>query len=302
MREGVAFLLGLLDRDLAPRVAFEDFQEQHGPALRQWQRLGFVAREPGMNPVPGCPHCGLGNPYLLRGCYRCSNCGSAVDRRHLLLWPLDLEAFLGWLAGQWRLGGRLERLDERFWQLGTFWHAHVPFECFFCRSGGFSDRGRTRLLAFRNAIVLHALPCDGRIEGFHGPRLSLLELVRQDGTSLTVTNPQQLLRTHGNVRFDEASGVLWAGDACLGEIPVGCKEYYMILCLWRDLDRYVPYSDVKRHVLQRSGTADSTEEATFCQKLKSRIKKKWIPEVNRLIVTTNKGHGYRLRAVMQDSS
>ena len=40
---------------------------------------------------------------------------------------------------------------------------------------------------------------------------------------------------------------------------------------------------------------DETEEATFCQKLKSRIKTRHIPQFDRVIVTTNKGDGYRLR-------
>jgi hypothetical protein len=48
-------------------------------------------------------------------------------------------------------------------------------------------------------------------------------------------------------------------------------------------------------VLRRAGSTDTTEEATFCQGLKSRIKKKWVPRIDELIATTNKGDGYRLR-------
>lgn len=297
MRESMEFLLGLLDRDLAPRVAFEDFHSRHRAALQLWQEMRFVAPEPGVNPVPSCPHC-PGRLYLLRGGYRCNLCASTVDHRHLFLWRLDPHAFLIWVAKELRLDGPPERVDERLWQLGSFPQAGVRFECFLCRGGRLSDRGRTRLLAYRNAVLLHALAHGEDIDGFHGPRLSLLELVRQEGESLTVTHPGHLLRSHGRVRFDEASGLLLAGNVSLGEIPIGCKEYYLLACLWRDLDRFVTYADLKHYVLERAGAADSTEEATFCQKLKSRIKKQWIPEINRLIVTTNKGDGYRLRAVI----
>ena len=53
---------------------------------------------------------------------------------------------------------------------------------------------------------------------------------------------------------------------------------------------------LKHAVLQTSGSTDETEEATFCQGLKSRIKKKWIARIDDFIATTNKGDGYRLRA------
>ena len=57
----------------------------------------------------------------------------------------------------------------------------------------------------------------------------------------------------------------------------------------------MPYPDIKREVLFRSGGADGTEEATYCQGLKSRLKRR-MPGIDRLVVTTNKGDGYRLRA------
>ena len=107
-----------------------------------------------------------------------------------------------------------------------------------------------------------------------------------------------LLRQRGNVRFDARSGALWAGDGWLGEVPIGSKEHAFLDCLANRIDRFVPYADIKAHVLRASGSADTTEEATFCQGLKSRIKKKWIPEIDRLVLTTNKGDGYRLRSVM----
>jgi hypothetical protein len=49
---------------------------------------------------------------------------------------------------------------------------------------------------------------------------------------------------------------------------------------------YVAYEDIKHHVLQYSGSTDTTEEATFCQRLKkNRIKKRFVPAIDRLIVT-----------------
>src|SRR5438067_1960568 len=62
MHASLEFLVGLLDGD-TPRVAQEDFDSAHGPMLRTWQELGFLSREPEMNPVPSCPHCFEGVPY-----------------------------------------------------------------------------------------------------------------------------------------------------------------------------------------------------------------------------------------------
>ena len=76
---------------------------------------------------------------------------------------------------------------------------------------------------------------------------------------------------------------------------MGSKEYFFLDCLARHLDTFVPYADLKREVLRRSGSKDSRDEATFCQRLKSAIKKKRIPEIDRFVVTTNKADGYRLR-------
>src|SRR5207244_12946799 len=103
-------------------------------------------------------------------------------------------------------------------------------------------------------------------------------------------------RPAGDVRLDARSGALRVGAAWLGEVPLGSKEFFFLDCLARHLDSFVPYADLKRAVLSQTGSRDATEEATFCQGLKSRIKKKWIPQIDRLIATTNKGEGYRLRA------
>lgn len=86
------------------------------------------------------------------------------------------------------------------------------------------------------------------------------------------------------------------GETWLGEVPVGTKEYHFVARLAADLDHFVPYADLKRDVLRLAGSRDETEEVTFCQKLKSRVKARYVPRIDGLIVTTNKADGYRLRA------
>jgi hypothetical protein len=297
MQLDLTFLLGLLDRDDPAYVSQEDFAGDHRRMLRLWQRMGFLSRVPERHPVPSCPRCREGTPLLLAGRCICAECGSTVDSRHLLLWRFDLEAFLGWLARQLRLTGGVRQVEETLWQMGGFLHQDVRFECFFQRGGLLGERGRQRLLAYRNAVVLHCLPSAERIEGFAGPRLSLLDMLRQDARSLRVTELTPLLDGGRAIRFDEASGSIFLGGSSLGEVSVGSKEYFLLVCLSRQQDRFIAYADLKHFVLQQSGSTDETEEANFCQKLKSRIKKH-IPEIDRLIVTTNKADGYQLRRAM----
>src|SRR5437879_829452 len=120
MRPSLELLLGLLERDEPPQLAAEDFEGTHSETLRAWQEAGFLAREPGVHPHPSCPHCGEGVPYALGGRHVCGVCRSVVAPCHLLLWALDREALLSWLATQLRLRGGLRRIDERLWQLGTW--------------------------------------------------------------------------------------------------------------------------------------------------------------------------------------
>src|SRR5437870_5489621 len=98
MSAGLEFLLGLLDQDDPVYVAQEDFDGAYGDVIRTVQTMGFLSREPGVNPVPSCPHCGEGVPYRLGGRYVCNACHSRIDPRHLVAWQLDREAFLRWLA------------------------------------------------------------------------------------------------------------------------------------------------------------------------------------------------------------
>jgi hypothetical protein len=82
----------------------------------------------------------------------------------------------------------------------------------------------------------------------------------------------------------------------VGEVPVGGREFWFLRALAREVDRFAGYADLKGEVLRQSGGADATDEATFCQKLKSRIKARYVRSIDRLVVASNKGDGYRLRA------
>ena len=94
---------------------------------------------------------------------------------------------------------------------------------------------------------------------------------------------KDFLRGCGTVRFDQASGVLWPGYTCLAG----------------QLDRYESYANLKHSVPAHSGGTDTTDGASFCQKLKRRIKPRWVPKIDWLIATTNKGDGYRLRGYVE---
>ena len=286
------FLIGLLDADESPGVAAEDFDGPHGDTLRTWQELGFVGREPGWNPVAGCPHCDEGMPYRIGERHLCPRCLSDVDPRHLRLWALDVEAFLSALAAHLRLRGRVQRIDAGLWQLGTGEANGLPVECFFRRRGILSRQGRARLAAYSSTLVFHG-PFAEADRGVGWRWLPLHDLLRPDG-SLAATDLAGLLAPRGNVRFDDQTGALWVGDTWYGEVPVGSKEYHFLSALAGQPDRFVPYADLKREIKARSGSKDTTEEATFCQNLKRRVKK-WVPRIDQLIATTNKADGYRLR-------
>jgi hypothetical protein len=296
MTNSLAFILGLLDHCDPACVSGEDFAGPHGSALRLCQRKGFLAKEPGRHPVPSCPHCREGVPLLLGGRYLCAVCESPVDARHFQLWRFDLGAFLTWLARSLHLQGDVRQVEERFWQLGTFLDGQERFECFFRRSGVLSERACHRLHAYRNVLVLGASAAEP-VTGFQGSCFSLLDILRLDQRSVCVVDLRSLLHHSGHVRFDERSGTLFVGEVRLGDVPVGSKEFFLLAFLSANIDLYVSYADIKHYVLQRSGSRDTTEEATFCQRLKSRIKKR-MPQIDLLLATTNKGDGYRLRGLV----
>jgi hypothetical protein len=292
------FILGLLDHHSPAFVAAEDFEGEHCKPLQLWQRMGFLSREPERHPAPGCPHCLEGMPILLAGRYRCDTCHSPIDPRHLLLWRFDLGAFLAWLARSLKITCGVRQVDERTWQLGTVTCGDGRYECFFCRGGPLLASGHRRLRAYRNALLFRALPDGERIEGFQGPSVSLLELLRLERGSLRAAPLTHVLHGQNAVRFDAESGALFAGRDFLGEVPVGTKEYFFLACLARSPHRSVPYSDLKQFVLRQAGSRDTTDEATFCHRLRYRLKRRWVPQIDRILVTTAKEKGYRLRAAV----
>ncbi len=218
MRTSLEFFLGLLSRRFPAHAAQDDLAGPHGPLLRLLQRRGFLARNPGIHPAPSCPHCGEGVPYRIQGDYVCSRCGSTVDAVHLFLWPMDLEAFLRWLAGELKLRGGIRDFDGQLWQLGTWEGDTGAWECFYWRDGPLGEGGRRRLAAYRSTIILYGLSPPPATEAIHGPCISLLEILRWN-RSLRVVDRNDLLRHRGNVRFDPVSGTLRVGDVWLGGSP-----------------------------------------------------------------------------------
>lgn len=299
MASSLEFLLGLLEEADPACVSQEDWDSEHHHSLQLWQEMEFLDREPGVNPIVSCPYCEEGVPYAIEGRLLCNHCFSTVQPRFLLLWQLHLEPLLLWLVDQWPLKGGARRVDERLWQLGRWEGEGGPLECFFRREGPISDLGKLRLAAYRDVLLLSGLAPPTDSERQWCRHLSLLDLLRLDD-SLSVRDLAPLLRPQGNVRFDRGTGTLWAGEHRLGEVPVGSKEAAFLRYLADHLDEFVAYADIKREVLKRTGSRDETEEATFCHQLKNRIKTKgWVPMIDQLLVTTNKGDGYRLRAYYQ---
>lgn len=300
MSRSLEFILGILERSVPPCVAQEDFDGPHGTALRLWQEMGLLAREPGSNPVPGCLHCGEGVLYPVGNRLLCSACGSRVDPQHLLLWEFDLEAFLRWLSRGLHLQGGISRVDNYLWHLGRLRADDLVHECFFQRGQTLSETGRQRLSAYRNVLLLYCLRPPSVVGHAAVTGRSLLQILWLEKT-LALSDPEHLVRPKGAIRFERHSGVLWAGDTRLGAVPFGSKEFFFLDRQAQELDHFVSYADLKRHVLQGAASADSTEEATFCQQLKNRIKRKrWITGIDRLVVTTNKGDGYRLRGWLEE--
>jgi len=225
MGADVELLLQLLDQDGPAYVTQEDFDGPHAAFLRACQLAGFLATEPESHPVPGCPHCGVGVAYRLADRWRCNACRDVVDPRHLLAWRLDREGFLVWLAAGLKVRGAVRRIEERLWHLGAWVDGKEVYECFYRRAGPLSAAGETRVSAYRHAIQLHGLHRPSGAEG-SGRCVSLLSVLRAD-QNLTALPLGSLLRVKGTVRFDAHSGAVWVGDALLGEIPVGSKEYLM---------------------------------------------------------------------------
>ncbi len=289
----LAFLLRLLATKGPAFVTAEDIDGPAKDAIAKWQELGFIGREPGVHPHPSCPHCSEDVPYRAEGRLICSACRSTVGGRELLAWPVHRDAFLRALSSHFGLHDGVHKTDGELWELGSGKVDGNVVACFFHIGGPLSESARARLASYRRTLVFTAqLAHDA---GRPGRWVSLAELLEADGTFTRVGLPE-LLRDRGLVRFNRETGALRVGAAFAGEVPPGSREWAFLACLAEQLDQFVPYRDLKRAVLRETGGSGGTDEATLCQKLKSRIKEKYISDIDRLIVTTNKGDGYRLRA------
>jgi hypothetical protein len=296
MHPGLEFVFGRADQAHPAYFGPGDAAGEHGLTLRHFRDAGFLGPGPVPHPTPGCPFCREGVPYRLCGRLVCNSCGSGVPEEHLYLWPLDLRAFLAWFAARQHLEGAVVRIDDGLWQLGSLVLPAPPRTCFFLRGGTSSDIGLRRINACQAPVVLRGALEQPRLPGFAGKTLSLLELLRYDGT-LSVLPLPAFLRRGGSVRFTEA-GALLAGDEPLGWVPPGTREYWLVDCLYRRRGRVVPFDEIRRHVRAHCpGSRDATDAATFCQKLRYRIKKAHgVFAVERVIVSGKRSGGYLMPA------
>ncbi len=306
MPPSLEFLFRLLDASPPAEISAEELDGPHGELLRACRRLGFLADEPGMNPIPSCPYCVSGTPYLLGDRYVCNHCRSRVARRHLQLWRLDLAGLLRWYSREQGLRGEVERVDDGLWRLGTFDDGRLARECFYVRGRESSDLARRRLAAFRSVLLLHGRDERPQCEALDARFLRMAEALVFRGNRLAVRPLAELLddRRAGAVRFDRRTGTLSLGTDFLGRIAPGTREFAFLECLAVARGEVVAYGDLKRAVCLATGSIDSRDEATYCHRLKSRLKRDHgIVAIDRLIEADRVTGGYRLlrEAVLREA-
>lgn len=288
----------LLGRLIQP--SFLTVEDLHGAlreAILQWQKSSTVARQPSLHPCPSCPECRGGVPYQLGERWLCDTCFCPVAEAHLWVWPMDTEKFLQDIAAQLQLHGQVHCIEHSLWQLGTGTNEGRTVACFAClEPNSLSKAEMQKLRTYRSVLVLHIPSSCERPT--YGQWVPLAELFGPDGSFLP-KSVSTLLRVRGEVQFNEQDGSLRIGGSWLGELVADSKEWHLVSVLAKHLNEVVSYTALKRAILERTGSSDMTEDATFCQKLKNNIKRKWIPGIDRLIVTTNKGEGYRLQAYVE---
>ncbi|MGL4554079.1 MAG: hypothetical protein ACRC33_23195 [Gemmataceae bacterium] len=289
----VEFLLRLLDHHPVALVDWDDLHGRFSALLAACQTAGFLSHIPKRHPRPSCPSCGEGVPYPLGGRHLCDRCHATVEPHHLQCWPLDLRAFLGWLAAQLHLRGEVRSIDGRFWQLGAHADASGSCECFFSLGGRISGAARERLLAHRSAVILYGWRRPSDAESLPATAVSLLEVLGL-GEALHATH--WAARGAGAVLFDAASGRLDAGGFWCGEVSPGSREHAFLACLASSQGQFVGYARLKQVVLQATGGRDTRDAASFCHRIKSRIKKRHVLGIDSLVSASNKGDGYRLLA------
>jgi len=295
MSASVEFLLRLVDQEQPSPVCSEDLGGVHGGILRACQALGFLATEPSVHDVPACPFCGEGTPYRLGGMLRCNRCRSRLEPDSQRSWRFDPGGFLTWLARCLGLRGEVRRVEPRLWHLGVWGKGGAASECFYQRSGPLSPLGESRLDAYQSVVVLHGLDPVAGAERPGQSRRPLSRLLVWEDERLSV-RPLTPDAGEDRVRFEPRGGTLWAGSRKVGEVPLASHEFYLLECLAERPDEYVGYAELRREVLRRSGGQDGRDESTFCHEVKRRLKRRFMPEIDRYLTTNNKGAGYRLRA------
>jgi hypothetical protein len=294
MSRSLEILLGLIDRPGPPWIAREDFEDGHEHVLQAIARMGFLVGEPGVNPLPFCSHCYAGGLFPIDDRFQCNNCRTIFPREKLYLYHLHLGRFLSWLAKQWDLRGETLQVDECLWQLGRLPLGSRSYQCFFLRNQPMTPVARRRLSAFQNALLVYGLTLPAEVEGFLGPKVSLLEVLVVSQEGIRVGPLKGLLSTGGTVSFSPDNGALKIGDLILGHVPLHSREYHMVHRLWLSQDRFVDYAALKRWVLEHVKARDTADEANFCQKIKAMLKNS-VPTADWLISASNRGDGYRLR-------
>ena len=171
-------------------------------------------------------------------------------------------------------------------------------ECFYLRGEDLPAAGLHRLLVFRSALVLHGQPVRPFLPGFTGQVLSLIGRapVRGRSGSRSRRSPR-CCPGAGRCGSIPCPATSTPARLFLGRVPPGTREHALLVCLAAQPGRPVAYSDLKRFVCVLSRSTDTTEEATFCYKLRSRIKRvHGVEAIDRLIETDRAVGGYRLRA------
>lgn len=292
MRRPGEIIAGLLERGERAWANARDWTGDDRLTFHKLRGIGALAPEPLLQPSPTCPYCGLGAPHAWSGRIVCDECQTILDPVNCLVWPFHADRFFRWFSRETQLKGTVAPLCAGAWQLGCFVADQVAWECFYAGTQPHSSEAWSRLRAYRNVLLIRgSIPEEYSTDT---GRQVLLANVLGDFTIDAGTLPE-CVRPPGRVRFDPTSGGVWTGSILQGEVSPGSREYYLLARLAAEIDHYVAYGDLKQFVLRESRSRDQTDEATFCQRLKSRIKKHAIPAIDRLIVTSNKGDGYRLR-------
>lgn len=290
--DAAEFLLRLLDHHPPALVDFDDLHGRFAALLAACQAAGFLPAAAALHPDPTCEHCGEGLPHGEQGPRVCAGCFSVVGPGRLRCRVLSLPAFLAWLSGQLGLRGEARPVDAGLWQLGTHDDDGRACECFYSLGGPLTEAGRQRLLAYRNAAVLYALRRPSDVERLHASLFSLLGLVSA-GETLRVRNPLAG-RSVGAVRFDPETGGLSVGGSCCGVLPPGSREHALLAALAARQGEFVAYADLKRDILAACGGGSERDEASFCHRLKNRIKQRHVTRIGALVVASSRGDGYRL--------